>query len=167
MKDLLDIISIVTTISVVISFFSFMFIIVLGIGGDHKYDKVFITLIIICIISTGVFIFALIYNQKITNSTSSHTHYTATKIQVKRWKQLNSGDYEVLTTNNKIITISNDEDKTKININTSLKYDKPHALLTKYTATNRNYLKQLDTDIPTEYYKLTIHKPDKDATNND
>ncbi|MBD5316580.1 MAG: hypothetical protein HDS11_02770 [Bacteroides sp.] len=130
--------------------------------------KTSITLRSMSIISVGIFLIALIYNQNIINSISSHTYYTATKIQVKRWRKLNSGDYEILTTNNKIITISNDEYKTKINIDTSLKYDKPHASLTKYTATNRNYLKQLNTTgIPTEYYTLTIHTPDKDATNND
>ena len=167
MKDLLDIISFVTLFSFVISFFSFISIILIILVGDQKNIKAAIPLSSMSIISAVIFCIALIYNQKITNSISSHTHYTATKIQVKRWRQLNSGDYEVLTTNNKIITISYDEDKTKININTSIKYDKPHAALTKYTATNRNYLKQLDTDIPTEYYKLTIHTPDKDATNND
>lgn len=164
MKDLLEILSMVMTLAGTISLFSFILVMLIVLVGDPENIKMGTSSITAFIISAFIFLTALICKQKITNSISSHTHYIATKIQVKRWRQLNSGDYKVLTTNNKIITVSYDEDKTKININTSIKYDKPHASLTKYTATNRNYLKQLDTDIPTEYYKLTINTPNKDAT---
>lgn len=167
MKQLLEISNNIAITAFTISIFTILSIIFIVGESDHKYIKTIRTLSSICVVSACIFLIAMIYGQKITNSISSQTHYTATNIPVKRWVRLETGDYKVLTTNNKIITISNDEDKTKINIDTSLKNDKPHASLTKYSATNRNYLRQLDTDtIPTEYYTLTIHEPYKDATNN-